>query len=329
VPDPLGLPITLVGVAQAQSETLSLKEARKTFQRALELEQAKNWPEALRLFREVGEAKMTPQVRFHIALCEENLGKLVAALGGYELALADADAVGGDFKHDVETAIERLRARIPKLVIRRGEGASAAKIELDGVALGASSIGVEVPLDPGPHAVTATAPGYEDFSATVEVSEGQSQPLEIVMKKLPSTAGRPAVSSGVVDAGPTKPKRNLTIPLVALGAGGAALIGSGAFYILRLSAISNAEQECGGSLDNCPTSDKSYVDDQLSLAKRNTLIAQVLGGVGVVGVGVGVVLLAVPPKDAKQAQLPAKRARLALVPASPYADVGVSAVGRF
>ena len=101
---------------------------------------------------------MTPQVRFHIAVCEENLGRLVAALGGYELALADADKVGSDFKGEVEENVTKLRARIPKLVIDRGAGANAAAIELDGVAVGDSSVGVEVPLDPGPHAVTAKAP---------------------------------------------------------------------------------------------------------------------------------------------------------------------------
>jgi hypothetical protein len=74
-----------------------LKRARAQFQQATELEQAGNWAAALQQFREVGQVRMTPQVRFHIAVCEEKLGRLVAALGGYELALAEADAVGPDF----------------------------------------------------------------------------------------------------------------------------------------------------------------------------------------------------------------------------------------
>ena len=67
-----------------------LKRARAQFQQATELEQAGNWAAALQRFREVGQVRMTPQVRFHIAVCEENLGRLVTALGGYELALAEA-----------------------------------------------------------------------------------------------------------------------------------------------------------------------------------------------------------------------------------------------
>ena len=79
-------------------DAAELKKARAQFQQATELEQAKNWTAALQAFREVGQVRMTPQVRFHIAVCEEKLGRLVAALGGYELALADADKVGPDFK---------------------------------------------------------------------------------------------------------------------------------------------------------------------------------------------------------------------------------------
>src|SRR5690606_9059728 len=138
-----------------------LSEARAAFQRGIELEQAKNWTGALKMFRQVGQVRMTPQVRYHIALSEEKLGKLVAALGGYELALADADSVGDgvSFKQEVEASINDLRGRIPKVIIQRGTGADAAAIELDGVALGESLVGVEVPLDPGPHSLAATAPG--------------------------------------------------------------------------------------------------------------------------------------------------------------------------
>ena len=50
--------------AQDASE---LKKARAQFQQATELEQAKNWTAALQAFREVGQVRMTPPVRFHIA----------------------------------------------------------------------------------------------------------------------------------------------------------------------------------------------------------------------------------------------------------------------
>ena len=114
-----------------------INRARRLFQRAVEYEQAKQWGKALELFREVGSVKLTPQVRYHIAWCEENLGKLVAALGGYELALAQADQVGEAFIQEVQEKVDRLKGVIPKLVVKRGKGGEAATIEfaVDGLRL--------------------------------------------------------------------------------------------------------------------------------------------------------------------------------------------------
>src|SRR6478752_4081373 len=211
----------LPALAQDASE---LKKARAQFQQATELEQAGNWTAALQAFREVGQVRMTPQVRFHIAVCEENLGRLVAALGGYELALADAERVNPDFKAEVEENIRNLRGRIPKLVIERGDGASAAAIELDGVALGDSSVGVEVPLDPGPHAVTAKAPNRQPFEANVSLKEQETTKLEITLEEVPTQA--PVV--GVVTPPPAAEKPpSKVVPFVIGGVGIASLIGSG------------------------------------------------------------------------------------------------------
>src|SRR5690606_13394940 len=103
------------------------------------------------------------------------------------LALADAESVGDgvSFKQEVEASISELRARIPKVVIERGQGAEAASIQLDGVALGDSSIGVEVPLDPGPHSLIATAPGYVDYSDTFEVAEEETRTVTVTLEPLP------------------------------------------------------------------------------------------------------------------------------------------------
>src|SRR6187402_1988589 len=175
-----------------------LSKARAQFQRAIELEQAGNYSTALEQFRDVGQVRMTPQVRFHIASCEEKLGRLVTALGGYQLAFADADSVGEDFKAEVQAAVTRLEANIPKLVIVRGTGAEAAEIQLDGVALGASSVGIPVPLDPGPHTVSAKAPGALPFSQTVTIAENEQKSVDVALTAEPQEVRpSPGVDSGV------------------------------------------------------------------------------------------------------------------------------------
>src|SRR6188768_689867 len=266
-------------VAQDAAE---LKKARAQFQQATELEQAKNWTAALQAFREVGQVRMTPQVRFHIAVCEEGLGRLVAALGGYELALADADKVNPDFKAEVEANVTKLRARIPKLVIERGAGANAASIELDGVAVGDSSVGVEVPLDPGPHAVTAKAPNRKPFEANVSLTEAETTHLEVTLEELPPELLRTGGGAPAPDKPPSK-----VVPFVIGGVGIASLIGSGVLFGLRQSTLAELKDVCGADGKHCPPSKQSRYDD----LKFYHYGAEVTLGVGVAAVGTAGALL--------------------------------------
>jgi hypothetical protein len=305
--------------AFAQDAT-ALKQARAQFQQATELERAGNWTAALQAFREVGQVRMTPQVRFHIAVCEENLGRLVAALGGYELALADADQVGPDFKGEVEEKVTKLRARIPKLVIDRGEGASAAAIELDGVAVGNSSVGVEVPLDPGPHAVTAKAPNRKPFESTVTLKEEETTRLEITLEEIPQEVATP----GAVAAPPPDKPPSKVVPFVIGGVGVAALIGSGVLFGLRQSTVSELEDACSGT--QCPESKQSRYDD-LKFYHYGSFVTL---GVGVAAVGTAGALLFFQRK--KQAPPQDSVAGLDLVPSIPVTrrtPLGVTLRGTF
>jgi PEGA domain len=292
-----------------------LSKARAQFQRAIELEQAGNYTTALEQFRDVGQVRMTPQVRFHIATCEEKLGRLVTALGGYQLAFADADSVGDDFKSEVDRTVTRLQASIPKLVIERGTGAEAAEIQLDGVALGASSVGVPVPLDPGPHAVTAKAPGFLSFNQTVSIAENEEKKVEIVL-----TAEPPEVRAGFGPGEGEKSNKKLG-PYLIGGVGVASLIGSGVLFALRQSTLSDLEKNCGPDRNQCPSSAAGEVSN---LGLYN-VTAQIALGVGVVGVGTAVTMLVLQRKHAA----PATTSGMTFVPSAPNSALGMSWVGRF
>lgn len=299
--------------ARAQ-DAAELTRARAAFQQAIELEQAGNWAAAVQRFREVGQVRMTPQVRFHIALCEEKLGRLVAALGGYELALADADAVGPDFRSEVQSNVNRLRERIPKLVLKRGEGADAALIELNGVSVGESSIGVDVPQDPGPHAVTAKAPGYKPFESTVTLAEGERQTVEIVMEPLP-----PAPPPDQPATPP--PKKINIVPYAVGGAGAATLLASGVFFVLRQSTLSGLEDACKN--DVCPTSERGAYDR----LKTYHYASIVTFGVGAAAVGTAAVLFVLDARKKKQEEQ--QTTSVSVVPMISPQIAGASAVVRF
>jgi hypothetical protein len=314
----LGVPV--LGIALSSQSAFAqdkkeLSKARANFQRAIELEQAGNYTTALETFRDVGQVRMTPQVRFHIATCEEKLGRLVTALGGYQLAFADADSVGDDFKAEVDRAVTRLQASIPKLVINRGAGAEAAEIELDGVALGASSVGIAVPLDPGPHAVTAKAPDSQPFSQTVTIAENEQKDVEVVLIPIP-----PEQRASFGPNGPVEKPRSHVIPYVIGGVGVAGLIGSGVLFGLRQSTLSDLESKCGAGRQSCPSSSRGEVSN---LSLYNTT-AQVALGVGVVGVGTAVGILLWQRKH------PTTSATgMMFLPGAPNSLAGASWAGRF
>src|SRR3954464_12979423 len=311
------LSVALCARPAAAQDKKELSKARAQFQRAIELEQAGDYSTALEQFRDVGQVRMTPQVRFHIASCEEKLGRLVTALGGYQLAVADADSVGEDFKAEVEAAVTRLEASIPKLVIQRGSGAEAAEIQLDGVALGASSVGVPVPLDPGPHAVSAKAPGALPFSQTVTISEHEQKSVDVVLTPEPQEQRVAAGTAAPVAVDKSNPR---LVPYVIGGVGIASLIGAGVLFSMRQNTLHDLEDQCGPNHDACPS---SAAGDYSNLKVYN-VTSQVALGVGVACVGTAVTMLVLQRKHAAPA-----KAGMMLLPSAPSSLAGVSWAARF
>lgn len=258
----------------------ALARARADFQQAVELAQAGNCPAALTLFRQVGQVRMTPQVRFHIAACEAKLGRLVTALGGFELALAEADSVGPGFREEVERNVRELRARVPRLILERGQGAETAQIEIDGVVLGNGSIGVELPIDPGPHSVVARASEYQTFHETVTLAEGTKHTLVVALD--PLTAAPSKEETGT-DPPPAAARRSL--PYIVGGAGVLSLLGSGALFVLRQGTLSDLKRDCPARV--CSDEQRDAYQD-LKIYHYGSLITL---GVGAAAVGTGIAML--------------------------------------
>ncbi|HEY3234022.1 MAG TPA: PEGA domain-containing protein [Polyangiaceae bacterium] len=329
--------VTTPAFADDTQEKKELSQARAQFQQGIELEQAGNWANALQLFRQVGQVRMTPQVQYHIARCEEELGRLVTALGGYKLALEEAETVGANFKSEVEGRLDQLQARIPKLVIQRGSGAEAATIELDGVPLGASRIGIENEVDPGPHQVTAKSPGYKTFAQTVTVAEEGKQTLKVALEKLPEDAasGGGGGGGGPMDQG-GRERPNYMVPILLGSAGGALLITGGVLFALRANKLSSLDKLCPGQ--NCNPlnvpgreADKQRALDLRDSAETMQLLGWVTLGVGVAAIGTGAVFFYLESKKGKgkEASKTASLHRLELAGSAPGADAGLSLIGHF
>jgi hypothetical protein len=264
----------------------ALKRAREQFGQALALQTAGDWAGALTLLKEVAAVKSTPQVRFNMALCEEKLGKLVAALGDYELAAADARAEKADqVAEEVEGRLESLRQRIPKLTVKRGPGAESAAVAIDGVSIGEQMIGAPMPTDPGPHTVEGTAPGFKLFRKSVKLAEQQSESIEIVLEPEPVA---PPVSGGAGGAARPGAGRSPVYGYVIGGIGIASLGASGIFFALRANKISELDKLCPPPERQCPSRAQQTDIDS---GKMYTTVANVTLAVGAAAVAGGLVLV--------------------------------------
>jgi hypothetical protein len=189
------------------------------------------------------------------------------------------------------------------------------------VAVGDSSIGVEVPLDPGPHAVTAKAPNRKPFEASVTLKEEETTQLEVVLEELPPELLR---TGGGAAPPPDKPPSKV-VPLVVGGLGVASLVGSGVLFGLRQSTLSELEDACDGN--SCPKSKESRYDD-LKFYHYGSMVTL---GVGVAAVGTAGALLLLQRKK-KEPSPDQQAVSLHLVPSLPVtrvAPLGASLQGTF
>lgn len=274
-------------LALAAPSATEVNAARETYREGIALEAAGNWAAALAKFREVAAVKSTARVRFHIGLCQENLGRWTEALGAYKLAFSDAEREGAaDVAKEAESARAKLDRRIPRLTVRSATSAAGASVSLDGVALGSSSLGAEMPVDPGTHTIESAMPGRTPWRTTIELREGDNKSVEAQMPSAAKdgSSAAPAVTSS--RSAIVEPPPRSALPWIAFGLGAASLATSGVFFVMRQGIIQDLEDKCGPEL-RCSEAERSTYDRGSTYGT----IAGITLGVGALGVGLGTVLL--------------------------------------
>jgi len=317
----LGAAAALASAPAFAQPSGDLAQLRQVFAEGRTLEGNGQWAEALDKFKEVAAAKMTPHVRFHMALCEENLGKLVSALHGFELAGAEATAAGSSAVEVAAPAKEHadaLHARIARLHIELIGKLGTSRLTLDGASVAEKDLGSPIDVDPGAHVVELRdGAGKSTFRKELTLAEKGSEKLEIAASDSgPSSAPQgPATSTGGSSRAPA---------VVAGAIGVAALAGSGVFFVLRANNISAIAQNCTNmaSYTGCNPGDA----DLQSTGKTYTAVADALLAVGLAGVGTGAILwFALAPKAQPSGSTPPAAASLRLVPMG----TGVKIIGVF
>jgi hypothetical protein len=245
----------------ADEPPVSVATAKVLFSQAEADEQAGRWEAALGKLRRASTAKLTPGIRFHIALCEENLGQLAAALADYSAAQDAARTSNNlDVLSLVSERILAIKVRVPTLAVALPAGLAATdsrlQVRVDGRVLPSARIGAPVPVDVGLHVVEASLEGQPPFSRRVTLAESQAASVTLPFSPPPVLAG----PTPVVTPAPAPPSsepaqpQSRTLPIVAtvgavvLVAGGiGAFAAAGADQTYYQDQCKNQRPPCAGA----------------------------------------------------------------------------------
>jgi len=216
--------------------------ARELFAQAEKDEDAGQWAAALEKLRRAGSVKVTPGIRFHVALCEEQLGQLVAALGDYAAAEAQArDERSKDVLDALSEPMAALRARVPTLTVNVPADARDATVTLDGAPLASATWATAMPVEIGTHTIVAKARARATFWASVTTAEHEAKVVNVVLAAAEVSAP-PLPAPAPAPAPEPSPPRTAAV-LASLG--GVVLVGAGvASFLVAGNKQSNAETQC-------------------------------------------------------------------------------------
>ena len=275
--------------------------ARTLFDDGRNLAKAGRWREACAKLEASQKAAPGIGTLFNLADCYEHLGKTASAWSAF---LAVADESKRAAQPDRETiARDRANALAAKLSKMRIDAKAAPptglELRLDGKPLDLAVIGAELPVDPGDHKLTVSAPGKATKEVAVKI-EVTGSILLVDLPVLDAGTGPPPPPPPPPgdDTGPPPQhdERTWQKP-AAYVAGGLTIValGVGTFFGLRASSQwSDAKSTCPDACD-----DASYASWQDSRSSAK------IGTIGFISAGVlaaaAVVLFVTAPKSSSAA----------------------------
>lgn len=272
----------------------------------------KDYTVACQRFAESQRLDPAPGTLINLAECLDRQGLVASSWQKWKEA-RDSLRPGDSRESPVKQRIAAAQARLPKLELRLAENAAAgAVVTRDGFVLGSASLGLALPVDPGPHRVVVTAPGHapREYTLTIAEKESQTVTIDAGPAEAPKVAPAPTKKQ---EALPTKDTTasaqsgsSRTFGIIALSAGGAGLLVGGIAGALALSKKSTMNDECSRTSGTLLCSQSGV--DAAHAGRTFATIADVGVAVGVVGIGLGAYFLLTGSSAGSQTAVSARAA---------------------
>ena len=318
-------------------------EARTLMQQNRFAEACPKLEESMRLDAGLG-------TQFNLADCNEHIGKITSAWAGFlEVAAGSKAANQLDREKVARKRAQALETRLPKLVVEVVGAPAGLEVKRDGIVIGSAAWGSPIPVDPGTHKLSATAPGKGTWETTIATTEGKTAHVTIP-RDLPAAPVAAAPPAGIgpppetLVAAPTATTATTaataataaadfpapvvegngsaqrTIGWVVAGVGVVGLgLGAG-FGLSSIGKRNESRSHC--VVDQCDADGVGLRDDAIRNGNIAT-IATIAGGAAVVG---GLVLVLTAPKATEPRE---QAGRLRAVPSVGLNGGGFTLQGNF
>ncbi len=245
------LPLAIVlGSAPARADGAPQAAlAEKLFRDGRKLLSEGKLREACESFGESRRLDPTPGTLLNLGSCLEDLGRTASAWATYGELAARASRLGQTARAQFATEkVAELLPKMPTLEIRlvSDHRIDGLTIECDGTVLGNASLGTRVPVDPGPHEVTARAPGRVAWRSSVEARPAQSTRVDVPLLAPDGGSGDTSAAAGGASTTMPPSSSPLRTTGVVLALVGAAATATG----LVLGGVAKVTDD-GANRDGC------------------------------------------------------------------------------
>ena len=298
--------LALSSVSPARAERpADAAAAQALFERGRAAAQRGDLQEACATFAESQRLDPGAGTLMNWAMCEARQQKLASAWQHFNEASALLKP-GDDRNAFVHAQLRQLSPRLPRLTLRlAGDVPAGTRVLRGGTELGAASLGVPLPMDPGAVELLVVSPGRKPRRALVELHEAEQ--LDV---RLDAGEALPSPPRVVARDQPHSLQRDLGLSFVALGSLGVGLgLASGALVVQRKATAD----------DHCPANRCDEVGlHAVESGQRWLVVNTVAWSVGAAALLGGAALLFIAPDKKRTASLQALPGGAAFVYAEHY-----------
>jgi hypothetical protein len=312
------VPMVIPATASAAPSASERTTARALFDEARRLMASGKHADACPKLEEAQRLDPGMGTQFNLADCYEHVGRTASAWSLFlDVAAAAKASAQGAREAEARKRAAALAPKLSRLTVTVSKEVDGLDVKRDGVALAKATWGTAVPLDPGTHTITASAPGRKAWSAKIDLAaDGAAQTVTIpelaadapiapvapvVAMTAPATASSPpppvaidTTTPAAPDAAQAEASSTRTIGFVVGGFGVAALGVGGYFGVQALSKGSDAKAACPTT--SCTSAAGVGNSDDAHTAAT---IANIGISVGLVALGIGTYLVLRSPAQSK------------------------------